>query len=181
MAGVLTSRSRPRGDTAEGSSRSDAASTRPAPWGADDLVRWLVLVGAGAVVVAVSWYLAAGDSSLNQQIGPTDAAIGGVVLAGLSNVGWLLRGRRAIGERRRRLLPEMAVPEQVRVIGRSTPSEEPLHAAVGTPEAIYLGGEGLERFHRHDCPLAVGRSEWMAATRQAHEQAGRRPCGMCRP
>ncbi len=65
-------------------------------------------MGLGGIVVAVSWYVCAGDVSFSQQIGPTDAAVAGLLLAGIGNVGWLLRGRRILGERRRVLLPDVA-------------------------------------------------------------------------
>ena len=74
-------------------------------------------MGLGGIVVAVSWYVCAGDVSFSQQIGPTDAAVAGLLLAGIGNVGWLLRGRRILGERRRALLPD--VPARVARRGRS--------------------------------------------------------------
>jgi hypothetical protein len=60
--------------------------------------------------------------------------------------------------------------------------------AAATPPAgtvlageVFLAGAGMERYHRPDCALAAGRTGWTTATRQEHEAAGRRACGVCRP
>ena len=157
-----------------GASRA-APAPRPVLWRAEDLLRWGLTVGLGAIVVAVSWYVCAGDVSFSQQIGPTDAAVAGLLLAGIGNVGWLLHGRRILGERRRALLPD--VPARVEV---GTVRPVGVHHEE-EPGAIYVAGEGMERFHRPDCLLASGRHDWKTKTRAEHEVAGRRPCGVCQP
>jgi hypothetical protein len=124
-------------------------------------------VGIGGIVVAVSWYVCAGDVSFSQQIGPADAAVAGLLLAGIGNVGWLLRGRRILGERRRALLPD--VPARV-AVGTVRPVGAHHEEDAG---ALYVAGDGME--------LASGRHDWTAKTRAEHEVAGRRPCGVCRP
>ena len=136
------------------------------------------MVGLGGIVLAVSWYVCAGDVSFSQQIGPTDAAVAGLLLAGIGNVGWLLRGRRILGERRRALLPD--VPAR---IGVGTVRPVRVHHEEEEEEAgaLYVAGDGMERFHRPDCLLASGRPDWTPETRTEHEVAGRRPCGVCRP
>jgi hypothetical protein len=96
----------------------------------------------------------------------------------VGNLAWLLHGRRALGERRRLLLPDVAeaVTHQPVVVGPlSTRSD------ATTVDDVFLAGEGMERFHRPGCVLAAGRTGWTTATRQEHEEAGRRPCGVCRP
>jgi hypothetical protein len=149
---------------------------RPALWRSQDLLRWGVTVGLGGIVVAVAWYLCAGDVSFSRQIGPTDAAVAGLLVAGVGNVGWLLRGRRLVGERRRALLPDAAPRAAEHAVVRRI--DEGHGGDVG---ALCVAGDELERFHRPDCPLAVGRDEWRTMTRTEHGAAGRRPCGVCRP
>jgi hypothetical protein len=143
-------------------------------------------LGVGGVVIVVAWYICSGDASFNRQIGPLDAAVGGAVLAGLGNVMWLMRGRRAIGERRRALLPDPveAAIAPVRVGPSAGEVATGAWADDGGPAArdpeLFVAGQGLVRFHRAECALAVGRS-WEPASRQQHEDVGRLPCGVCRP
>jgi hypothetical protein len=152
---------------------------RPLLWGAEDLLRWAITTSLGGIVIAVAWYIAAGEATFGQQVGPLDAALAGLLLSAVGNLVWLLRGRRALGERRRLLLPDLA---------GATASDDAHAVVVGpkpenatTVDAVFLAGEGMERFHRPECALAAGRTGWTTATRQAHEDAGRRPCGICRP
>jgi len=161
-----------------------AVAQRAALWSAEDLLRWALATGVGGIVIAVSWYVCAGDASFNRQIGPLDAAVAGAVVSGLGNAVWLLRGRRALGERRRALLadPVVAVDTgEPGAVRRVSTSAETGTASPATSEAeLLVAGEGLLRFHRSDCVLATGRT-WTSATREQHEDAGRLPCGVCRP
>jgi hypothetical protein len=177
-------------DTAAGGrlrtkARTSSVSRRAAPanpllWSVEDLLRWVITVGLGGIVVAVAWYVAAGEATFSQQVGPIDAALAGLVLTGLGNVTWLLHGRRALGERRRLLLPDVAAAATTRVaVTARRVAGDP--SPTGTVEEVFLAGEGMERYHRPDCAMAAGRTGWSTATRHNHEAAGRRPCGVCRP
>jgi hypothetical protein len=145
----------------------------------------MITVGLGGIVVAVSWYVCAGDLQFSQQVGPIDAAIAGLLLAGIGNLGWLLHGRRALGERRRSLLPDVTVADldQPASVGtrRGLGTASATITASAAVETLFVAGEGMERFHRPDCALAAGRANWTAVSRREHEAAGRRPCGVCRP
>jgi hypothetical protein len=153
-------------------------------WGAEDLLRWAITVGLGGIVAAVSWYVCAGDLQFSQQVGPIDAALAGLLLAGVGNLAWLVHGRRALGERRRLLLPDVTPDglNQLPSVGtrRRLGSASETLAPVAE-ESLFVAGEGMERFHRPDCALAAGRTGWSALSRHEHETAGRRPCGVCRP
>ncbi|HEY1828494.1 MAG TPA: hypothetical protein VGF87_10755 [Acidimicrobiales bacterium] len=177
MAGAVLAR---RLTGSRSSERTETSPRTRALWKADDLLRWCFMLAIGAVAIGVSWYVCAGDANFNQQIGPADAALGGLLVAGLGNATWLLRGRRALGERRRTLLgdgPAVAQPSVRRVeVARARSDDRP-----GETGELYVAGEGLERFHRSDCALAAGREGWQAMTRQGHETAGRRACDVCRP
>ena len=150
-------------------------------WGAEDLLRWVITCGLGGIVIVVAWYIAAGEATFGQQVGPLDAALAGLLLSGVGNLAWLLHGRRALGERRRILLPDVAEAAagrgaQAVIVGPVTALSHEASA-----DEVFLAGEGMERFHRADCALAAGRTGWTTATRREHEAAGRRPCGVCRP
>lgn len=154
--------------------RAQRGSIAVSLWRAEDLFRWAVAVGLGGVVVAVSWYVCAGEVSFSQQVGPTDVAVAGLVVAGIGNVGWLLKGRRALGERRRALVADVPLADRTQV---DVVSVVPRPADVD----LYVGGDGMERFHRPECVLTSGRRDWKSMSRAEHQAAGREPCGVCRP
>ena len=157
------------------------APARPLLWGAEDLLRWVITCGLGGIVIVVAWYIAAGEATFGQQVGPLDVAVAGLLLSGVGNLAWLLHGRRALGERRRLLLPDVVEPG-ADVTAHAVPvSPVPASGHAASVEDVFLSGEGMERYHRADCALAAGRTGWTTATRREHEQAGRRPCGVCRP
>ncbi|HEY6471617.1 MAG TPA: hypothetical protein VIY26_01910 [Acidimicrobiales bacterium] len=163
------------------------APARPLLWGAEDLLRWVITAGLGGIVVVVAWYVAAGQATFSQQVAPLDAAIAGLLLSGIGNLAWLLHGRRALGERRRLLLPDVAPATTIDAPAVPVEAESELLAAATPPAGtvlagdVFLAGAGMERYHRPGCALAAGRTGWTTATRQEHEAAGRRACGVCRP
>jgi len=154
---------------------SESLPARPAVpaglWRAEELLRWGLTLALGAIVIGVAWYVCAGEANFSQQVGPLDAAVAGVLLAGVGNVGWLLHGRRALGQRRQALLPDIVDVRRV-----SAAVED--HSATSE---LLVAGEGMERYHRQGCTLTEGRTGWSSATRAEHEAAGRQPCGVCRP
>jgi hypothetical protein len=158
-----------------------ATARRTIVWSAEDLLRWAITVGLGGIAVAVSWYVCAGEATFSQQIGPADAAVAGLLLAGIGNAAWLLKGRRAIGERRRLLLPDVTADPGVRRVVPVPVRADDLLPNAADPTALLVAGEGMERFHRPGCALTRGRSGFVEMTRHEHERAGRRPCGVCRP
>ncbi len=157
------------------------ASAPSVLWGAEDLLRWVITLGLGGIVIVVCWYIAAGQATFSQQVGPLDAAVAGLLLAGIGNLAWLIHGRRALGERRRLLLPDVAEAVAHSAQPAQTVVAEPVSAAEAALEQVFLAGEGMERYHRPGCALASGRTGWTTATRREHELAGRRRCGVCQP
>ncbi len=163
----------------------ERSSTQHLLWGPDDLLRWAFAILVAAIVIGVAWYVCAGDVSLNQQIGPMDAAVAGLVVSGFGNATWLLRGRRAIGERRRALLPDPVAQVQRARMNRGQ-SPAPVVGGLSSATRVFevetfLAGPDMERYHRATCALAAGRVGWTTMTRQEHDAAGRKPCGVCQP
>jgi hypothetical protein len=173
-----------RRPTPEGAGSTPGTATVRRLWSAEDLIRLVLAVGTGGIVLVVSWYVCSGDASFNLQFGPLDVAVAGLVVAGLGNVMWLLRGRRAVGERRRALLPDPVIAAVIGSVGetrrRLTGSGVDEIRSAGVEQELLVAGEGLVRFHRSGCALAAGRT-WTISTRQEHEDAGRLPCGVCKP
>jgi hypothetical protein len=86
----------------------------------------------------------------------------------VSNAFWLMSGRRAVGERRARLLVAPA--------GSASPSVN----AHGPERVQLVALRGGSRFHRQTCPLVDGKSV-VVSSRARHERDGRAPCGVCEP
>jgi hypothetical protein len=132
-------------------------------WTVRDRRLLVARLGAGAAVIAVAWFSAAGKAEPADQLPFASLTVIGALFGMYGVFGWVSRGRRAIGERARLLLgvaPGASVD-------------------VASAESLVAGGSRAW-FHRADCLLAVSRG-WPAATRSVHEAAGRRPCPACKP
>jgi hypothetical protein len=142
------------------------------PWQVSEM---LVLYGAvvvGFALVAVAWWGASGTARITSQVGWLNLGTVGVMLIGTGNCFWLLLGRRAIGDRRSRLLASFAAA------GVPSTTETEVQARADSEDLV--AGAGMRRYHRVDCQL-VRRKPVVPATRAEHEAEGRAACGMCQP
>ena len=138
---------------------------RSVPWDVRDLLALYATTFAGVLLVFLAWYEVSASTRLASQVRWTNVGVAGVIVLGAGNLFWLLRGRRAAGQLKRRLLPLVAVPEE----------------GPATVAAVRLvAGSAMTRFHRSDCPLVAGKSV-KAVSEAAHRRAGRQPCGVCEP
>lgn len=133
------------------------------PWTAADRGLLGLRVGAGAAVVVVAWFVAAGKSDPADQIPYAALSVVGGLLGMYGVFAWVARGRRLVGDRARFLLG-------------AAPAAD---VDVASAETL-VGGRDHTWFHRADCLLAVSR-QWPAADRAVHERTGRRPCPACKP
>lgn len=132
-------------------------------WSAKDR-RWLILrVAAGAVVVLAAWFFAAGETDPADQLRFASLSLLGALIGMYGIFSWVARGRRLVGQRTLFLLGAAPVTN-VNVVSAGT---------------LVAGGD-RHWFHRADCLLAKSRN-WPAASRSAHESAGRNPCPACKP
>lgn len=132
-------------------------------WSRRDAGKLVVLLTVGAVLVAASWFFAAGRPDAGDQLVFVSLALVGAVLGMAAVVGWVVRGRRIISARRGLLL------------GTAPPAP----SVAATAIELVAGPRG-KWFHRADCLLVDGRG-WKASPRSAHESAGRLACPGCRP
>jgi hypothetical protein len=147
-------------------------------WGADDLLRWLVFVLAGAVCCGLAWYWGSGVATLQAQQGPLELTVSGLVLISYGHVVWLLRARRSVGERQSQLLALWLShdgSEATLTIDDIVPA---IVGSAGTDALV--GSDDVLHFHRATCQMAHGRV-WEPASRAEHERAGRIACPICRP
>jgi hypothetical protein len=154
-------------------SARDARTVASSPWSTEDLIRWLVITGAGAGACMVGWWAASGHARFDDQIAAANIAVGGLVVASCAHVGWIMRLRRVIGDRRRDLLGEPAA------VVRRAPETSAADVIRSRAEAL-VAGDGLRWYHRASCPLVQGR-DWPTRAESEHRKAGRRPCAMCQP
>jgi len=139
------------------------AAGRPPLFTGADRLRVGVLLAVGAVIIALSWFFAAGRADAGDQLVFVSISLVGALLGMSATAGMLLRGRRAVGARTALLLG--AAP--------AAPPEVPLAAEL-------VAGPGAKWYHRSDCLLVEGR-HWPAAARAVHENAGRKACPACNP
>jgi hypothetical protein len=151
------------------------ATTTPRPppplWLPGDVVLLyaLSLLGA-ALVLASAWATTAADD-VSTRIAWINLGVAGLIVAGTGNAFWLMAGRRAVGQRRARLL---TVPRVDTAVSVAPPREDT------EPDRGLAAVAGGRRFHRKDCALVADKAVTVGA-RSRHERAGRRPCGVCQP
>ncbi|GAA0612171.1 hypothetical protein GCM10009547_12750 [Sporichthya brevicatena] len=122
------------------------------------------VMAIGGVVWFVGWWEVSDRPTMESQISALNVAVLGMLVIGAGQALWFLRGRRAVHDRRRRLLGADAAPRQ---------------ATIAVAEEDRFAGS--ERFyHRLDCAM-VDERNWSPSPRAAHERAGRTPCGVCAP
>lgn len=141
------------------------------PWSESDVLRLCLTTAVGLVVISLTWYGVSGSADTGRQALWLNVGVAGVVISALGNCIWLLRGRRAVGERRADLI-SLEVPEVViePVADRASGHAETLTIPLGIVRA-----EGMSRVHRPDCPLVVGKPVLPASLGDGDA------CGVCAP
>jgi hypothetical protein len=142
---------------------SSVAAARPGLFTRSDGLRVGVLLAVGALVIALSWFFAAGRPDAGDQLVFVSLSLLGALLGMSATAGLLLRGRRAVGARTALLLGTAP----------AAPADAPLASDL-------VAGPGAKWFHRSDCLLVEGRN-WPAAPLSAHQGAGRKACPACKP
>ena len=146
--------------------------TTLSPWRPGHLIGlWLTtMIGMG--LIALAWYGTSGRTDLGEQMPFLESGILGVVAMGVADGLWLLRGRRAVGERRARLLPM--------VEERDASAQAPFAPIQRVDTAPVAASGAMTHYHRTDCDLVYGK-DVLLADPAAHAASGRRPCPICSP
>jgi hypothetical protein len=137
-------------------------------------VRWVGLSFIAVVMFFAGWFQVSGRQTLNAQMGPSEIALGGAIVFGTANVMWIMKGRRALGERISLNLDRFGGPD---VVAQVAPSMGPVSPA-DTDRIIAV--PGTRHFHRPTCYMAANR-DWVEGSEEEQRLAGRQPCGVCRP
>jgi hypothetical protein len=125
------------------------------------------LVTLGWAAMVAGWYEAAGRVRVEDQLSWTVLSVGGVTAVALATVTLVLAARGRVEERLRSVL---AAVEEDDYPASWTVTVE------GTGSLV--AAEGMARYHLASCRLARGKPV-RGMDRLAHEEAGRRPCGVC--
>jgi hypothetical protein len=141
----------------------------PSPWSAKQRLVLVVLLALGVIGLVAGYAGTSGTLRVSRQVVWLNLAGAALLVSGSAVVLFLTAGRREIGRRR------------LGLFGDVVEDGAPGAAVAGTGSAVELVAAGtMTRYHRADCPFVEGKAV-IAATAAGHEQAGRRPCGVCLP
>ncbi|MPY79407.1 MAG: hypothetical protein GEV04_13150 [Actinophytocola sp.] len=136
--------------------RSDATMA----WRDGDIVMLVVTALIGGIAIAAAWFGASGSATVSHQTAWLNLGVAGFAVFAGGTCLWLLRGRRAVGERRATLVAVEAAP----------PVTAPVDA---TASWQFVRGTGMRKLHHPGCPLLTGKPVEPA------EPADGEPCGVC--
>lgn len=141
------------------------------PWRDSDLVAATGAALVGLIAILLGWFGASGSPAPARQMLWLNVAVAGLAVYALGNCLWLMRLRRAVGDRRAALVSFEVAEEEVEAqhttggVGRSD--------RTAVMSAQWVSGDGMARVHRPDCPVVAGKHVWTA-----HAGDGEL-CGVC--
>jgi NAD(P)H-hydrate repair Nnr-like enzyme with NAD(P)H-hydrate epimerase domain len=147
-----------------------------------------LVVAAGVIAIAVAWAEASNTVVVSEQAEWAPVALAGTTAVAIGLLASVLMARQAVALRLARLAPFPAGADSM-LLRRSGAEAGPARTAAMAAAAgngASDGGDGLvagarmARSHAPTCPLTTGKAV-RPASRTEHEQAGRRPCGICCP
>lgn len=154
-----------------------AAPAATTPWSRPVRVTTGLLGAAGAVLLAVAWVASENSTEFGAQMAMTVLALAGLAAVVLAVVVWVLGGQRGI-QFRLATAPFMPVRAERRLAPGpgETSDSDPAQPGPVLPVATAAMGH----YHRPTCLMVTSKTV-RAASIAAHQQAGRRPCEVCRP
>ena len=137
------------------------------PWSTEDATRLLVTNTLALTLILAAAYQSGASSSTRTGLAWLSLGVAGVVVSGVGNGLWLLRGLRSIGSAAMSTIPWPALKQTALRAG-------------GGPDLVVVKGSGVTRYHRRSCPLVTGKRV-IEVTRELHPGGGLSPCGVCEP
>ncbi|MBA0126552.1 hypothetical protein H0B56_13455 [Haloechinothrix sp. YIM 98757] len=116
-------------------------------WRDGDIVTLAVTALVGPIAIAAAWAGAERAGSALARAGWLQVGVAGFAIFAGGVCLWLLRGRRAVGERRAALI---SLEQRAADVPRTT-------HATGTESPELVRAEGMARVHRPGCPLVAGK------------------------
>ena len=142
-----------------------AVGVAPSPWSAKQRLTLVVLLALGAIGLIAGYTGTSGTLRVSRQVVWLNVAAAALLVSGAGVVLFLTAGRREIGQRRFGLFGNVVEDETATLPGSRSAAD-------------LVAAASMTLYHRADCPFVEGKSV-AVATAAAHEQAGRRPCGVC--
>ncbi|MGD6748128.1 hypothetical protein ACOKM3_40520 [Streptomyces sp. BH106] len=145
---------------------------RAVPWRDRDVVTVCGTSLAGLALIVTAWFGASATVSTARQAAWLNLGVAGFAVGAGGFCLWLLRARRALGERRVSLIALAPVDDD----GDARPG--PARRTGSTDDTLALPlvrAAGMDRPHRPDCPLVAGKEVTPAAVGTGE------PCGVCAP
>lgn len=142
-----------------------APATDGRPWTAQHRILLVAGNAIGGALILIAWIGALATDALDDQVGWLNLALVGLVTAGATNGAWLLNGRRSIGQRRLRQVPDIAA---------RPPAPARRSAVVGEWRWV----PGTRRAHVAGCPLVAERS-WVPVDAAAIRAEALLRCEVC--
>jgi hypothetical protein len=144
-----------------------AVGVAPSPWTAKQRLFLVLLLALGVIGLIVGYTGTSGTLRVSHQVGWLNVAGAALLVSGAGVVLFLTAGRRQIGRRGLGLFGDVGDEE-------AAPAALPGNRSAGE----LVAAATMTRYHRADCSFVEGKAV-VAATAAGHEQAGRRPCGVC--
>lgn len=143
------------------------------PWRDGDAVLVTATAVVGLAAIVVGWYGASGTAVVEKQVAWLNLAVAGFAIAATGMALWLLRLRRAIGERRS-LLIALEPVEAVWDDGSTTTFHDESRAE-STTSLELVRVAGMRRIHHAGCPLVAGKQVEPVGAGDGQQ------CGVCSP
>lgn len=148
---------------------------RAVPWRDRDVVTVCGTSLAGIALIVTAWFGASATVSTARQAAWTNLGVAGFAVGAGGLCLWLLRARRALGERRVTLIALAPADDDEDTRTGPTPRTPRTRSTDDTLALPLVRAAGMDRPHRPDCPLVAGKEVTPAAV-----GAGE-PCGVCTP
>lgn len=142
-------------------------------WNARQRFVLAVLLALGTAALLAGYFGTSGTLQVSRQVVWVNVAGAGLLVSGVGVLLFLTAARRQIGRRRLSLFGDVASAGQALVLDSASGGD------VAAPDLV--SAATMTRYHRVDCPFVAGKPGLVAATAVAHEESGKRPCGVCLP
>lgn len=148
--------------------------------GPENFLRWAATAFMGFAVVVAGWYLAGGESRVDDQVGPVVVAVVGLLVSAGGHASLVRRMRTGLWARREVVLGAIATAWPPPPPAEISPVRAAPAASVGEgSDGVVVAAPDGRFFHRLGCPLIRGKQQVVPL--DDRQRNAKEPCGVCRP